>query len=292
MTAQLLRRCGQLVGRVAATTALAVPLAVTGACAGEGEPSAGGDPVEAARAQTIAALDSAFEQILARADSMDDALRPIALLTGSEQGALRRYLNEQQLERARALGARPADTSEIAALRSAGRLVPLEDSTAHWVVRELDHSIALLTPDTRAMLVELGERFHERLDSLAVPRVRMEVTSVLRTAESQSELRESNPNAAGGRSTHEYGTTLDVAYSSFAAPARVDSWYDAEVADWLEAHLRRVAATMAETVAARRSRELQAILGQVLIEMQREGKVMVTLERQQPVFHATVARRY
>ena len=45
-----------------------------------------------------------------------------------------------------------------------------------------------------------------------------------------------------------------------------------------------------ETAAARKSRELQAILGSVLNELRREGDVLVTLERQQPVYHVTVAR--
>ena len=31
-------------------------------------------------------------------------------------------------------------------------------------------------------------------------------------------LRRSNPNATGGVSTHEYGTTVDVVYSAFSAP--------------------------------------------------------------------------
>jgi hypothetical protein len=63
-------------------------------------------------------------------------------------------------------------------------------------------------------------------------------------------------------------------------------------AAWLEPHLAWVAGMLAETVAARRSRELMAILGNVLLEMQGEEKIMVTLERLQPVYHVTVARRY
>jgi hypothetical protein len=47
----------------------------------------------------------------------------------------------------------------------------------------------------------------------------------------------------------------------------------------------------AERVAGRRALELKAILGAVLVEMQDEGKVMVTLDRLQPVYHMTVARR-
>ena len=52
----------------------------------------------------------------------------------------------------------------------------------------------------------------------------------------------------------------------------------------------RITALALERVAARYSRELQKILGDVLREMQSEGLVMVTLERQQPVYHLTVAR--
>jgi hypothetical protein len=63
-------------------------------------------------------------------------------------------------------------------------------------------------------------------------------------------------------------------------------------APWLAPHLEWVAGMLAETVAARRSREMMAILGSVLLDMQNEGKIMVTLERLQPVFHMTVAQGY
>ena len=53
---------------------------------------------------------------------------------------------------------------------------------------------------------------------------------------------------------------------------------------------RRVRALALERMAARYSRELQAVLGEVLREMQAAGEVMVTLERQQPVYHITLAR--
>jgi hypothetical protein len=43
-------------------------------------------------------------------------------------------------------------------------------------------------------------------------------------------------------------------------------------------------------VAARRALELKTILGEVLLDVQREGLVMVTMERRQPVFHLTLAR--
>jgi hypothetical protein len=234
-------------------------------------------------------LETALLAITARADSVDDALQPMPLLTPGQESALRQYGNAEQLARARALGVRPADSAATVRAIADGTLVELEDSTAYWVVRELDHSVPFVTPGTRALLQEIGERFQERIGALDLPPYRLEVTSVLRTAESQADLRTTNPNAAAGTSTHEYGTTLDLAYSSYAAPA--DAYpVDHEGPPWLGVYLDRIAAAVLEAAAARKSRELQAILGEELRRLQDAGAVMVTLERQQPVYHITVAR--
>jgi hypothetical protein len=255
--------------------------------AGPGEP--GAPLVE--RAAVERALDAGFEDIRAVADSVDRLFRPVPLLTPAQEAAFRRFGNAQHLERARRFGVRPANATERQAAVAAGRLLLLRDSTEHWVLRELTHSEPLLTPDAHALLTEIGRRFHERLRRLGAPPFRLEVTSVLRTAESQAELRRTNPNAAAGQSTHEYGTTLDVAYASFAAPASIDvAAGDADMA-WLQPRLERLAVAQLEAVAARNSRELQAILGLVMIELQNEGMALVTLERQQPVYHFTVGRR-
>ncbi|NIU72660.1 MAG: hypothetical protein GWN71_03440, partial [Gammaproteobacteria bacterium] len=53
--------------------------------------------------------------------------------------------------------------------------------------------------------------------------------------------------------------------------------------------LEGVARAVLERVAARKSRELKAILGGVMESAQSRGEVLVTLERQQPVYHITVA---
>jgi hypothetical protein len=44
--------------------------------------------------------------------------------------------------------------------------------------------------------------------------------------------------------------------------------------------------------ARERGAEVQAALGRVLQEMQREGKLLVRMERSQTVYHITVARRF
>jgi hypothetical protein len=278
--------------RIAAAGAAAAVLLGCGDGAAPGEsPGSAPAPATVDRAAVERVLDGAFERIDQVGDSVDALFRPLPLLTPAQEAAFRRFGNAQQLERARALGVRPANEAERRAAVAAGRLLVLEDSTEHWVVRELTHSEPLLTPDARALLVRIGERFHARLDALGAPRYRLEVTSVLRTAESQAELRRTNPNAAAGQSTHEYGTTLDIAYASFAAPAELRIDLDASDAEWLRPRLERIAAAQLETVAARNSLELRAILGLVMAELQAEGIVMVTLERLQPVYHFTVARR-
>lgn len=242
------------------------------------------------RAAVERVLDEAAARIAQLTDSVDAKLQPVPLLTGAQESALRRP-SAQHLTHARALGARPADSTAIAALRSSGRLVELEDSTALWAVRRLEHSVPLVTPDTHALLMRIGREFQAALTELGLPPYRIEVTSVLRTADSQADLRQSNSNAAPGASAHEFGTTVDIAYSSFAAPMDPDLDIDASEVPWLEPRVDRIAAAMLETAAARKSRELQAILGKVLLELQNAGAVLVTLERQQPVFHITVAQR-
>ena len=249
-----------------------------------------GAPLEA-DAAILAALDRATAAVRERVDSIDARLLPVPLLTPQEESELRRFLNAEHLAVARRLGVpRSPDQTALDTLRRGGRLVELEDSTSQWVIRELEHSVPLTTPVVPAFLAELGDRFHARLGELGVPPFRLEVTSVLRTSAAQRALGATNPNAAEGESSHEYATTVDVSYASFAAPGGPPAEAALPEAPGLAPYMELMAVFGDEAVAARRSRELQAILGRVLAEMQNEGTVLVTLERQQPVYHLTVAR--
>ena len=83
---------------------------------------------------------------------------------------------------------------------------------------------------------------------------------------------------------------MDIAYTAFPPPAELPESLRVEVPAGLRPHLERVAALALESVSARKSRELQKILGDVLREAQDEVIVLVTLERLQSVYHVTVAR--
>jgi hypothetical protein len=216
-------------------------------------------------------------------DAIDQKLRHVRALTAAERTALRRDVNERHIERARQLGVRVSGPVEP--LLAARRLVRLADTTDYWIVRELDYSIPYVTPDAEAMLVEVGRRFHARLDSLGVPRFRLDITSALRTPDQQGQLRRRNSNASRIESSHEFGTTVDIAYRRYAPPAAV------VLADVGE-HPRWMSDSLLVETARERGAELQAALGRVMQEMRREGKLLVRMERRQTVYHITVARSH
>jgi hypothetical protein len=248
------------------------------ACASPADPPATADADLAAAPTATFDLEAAVAEARRGADSVEEALRPVSLLTPGQIRQLQQYRNAAQLRVAEQQGVpQPVDAGARQAFLSDRRLVELDDS-AFWVVRELDYSSALVTPATHKLLTEIGRRFHARLDELGVPPMRFEITSALRTADDQERLRRVNPNAARGRSTHQYGTTVDITYASFRAPERLGRVEEGEEA------LARMALDL---VGGRMALELKAELGHVLLGLQEEGQVMVTYERRQPVFHLT-----
>ena len=270
-------------------TVLAAGLVALAAACGDADPDDGGRLDEAER-QALRAAESL-------ADSAEEALAPVPLLSASDRSALRRHLNAAHLSSARELGVAIRDSAHVERLAAAGELVRLQDSTSYWVVRELEHSLPYVTPGAHAMLEEIGRRFHQRLDSLQVFRYRFEISSVLRTAALQADLRRGNTNASRGTSSHQFGTTVDIAYNAFSPPAstapaltRLQQRLPADP-ELRSRALDRASEALAE-VASDRSDELKAILGEVLGEMQQEGRLQALHERAQPVYHLTVATRY
>jgi hypothetical protein len=227
---------------------------------------------------------AAEAKLQAQADSVDKKLRKIPNLSRQEKTSLQKDVNAVQIARAQQLGIQPG--SSVESLTQAGRLVKLADTTDYWIIRKLTYSEPYVTPSAEAMLIEIGKRFHKRLDGLGIPRYRLDVTSILRTPEKQSALRKTNRNASRVVSAHEFGTTLDIAYRRYAPPVQ-DSIGNIP----LDAAARLVADSVMVDVGRQRAAELQAVLGRVMTEMQREGLLMVRMERSQTVYHITVAKK-
>jgi hypothetical protein len=225
--------------------------------------------------------------VRAQVDSADRRLRRVPGLTSDERARLRRDVNAVQIERAQQLGIRAG--ASVEQLTRAGRLVRLPDTTQYWVIRPLSHSVPYVTPDTEALLHEIGARFHAKLDSLGIPRYRLDLTSILRTPEHQAALRRGNANASRTDSAHEFGTTVDIAYRRFAPP---EFRTDGLPAPALAHPARMLADTLFIETGRLRGTELQAVLGRVLATLQQEGKLLVRMENGQTVYHLTVARRF
>jgi len=230
----------------------------------------------------VTAADSAAlrARVAARGDSVRAAFARARPLGAREVAELRQDVNAEQIATARRLGIRAGGQAQIDALARQGRLVALGDSTAWWVLRDMDHSVPYVTPDTRGMLMELGRRFHARLDRLGLPRYRMKVTSALRTDETQADLRKTNSYASRTVSAHEFGTTVDVSHERFAVPAE-EGGAPLEIEE-----------EMLEEVGKEHAKVLQAELGRAIAEMRDEKALHVMMENMQPVYHMTVARPF
>ena len=290
MPTSLPRRAGRAVGVLALLVGAACAQGANGDRAQRDAEADAGGSAEARVTGASDVLARGVAGVDAAAAAADSLFQPLPLLRPAQESSLRSFGNAAQLERARAIGpGRALSADEIERHVEAGRLLRLEDS-AFWVIGDLDHSQPLVVPEVRELLTEIGQRFQAQLGELGAPPFRFEISSLLRTAADQAALREVNPNAALGESTHEYGTTVDVLYSAFAAPESSLGVPELSGSEWARPFLDRYAEIAAERVAARRALELKAILGEVLLELQGEGRVMVTLERLQPVFHMTVAR--
>lgn len=270
---------------------MAVPALILASCGGAERERAAA--VEAARVATRTEVERALSQALTlldqEADRANDILSPLPVMTPAQEAALRRFLNASHVARARELGVRVANRVARDSLVAAGRLIPLEDSTAHWIVRP-GASPAYMIPAVPALLEELARRFQERLAEIGLPPYRIEVTSALRTSRRQARLRGGNPNAAAGVSSHEFGTTVDLSYAAFAPPAERPPEILARVPAEFAPHIERIADLALESVSGRKSRELGAIFSRVLLEAQSEGLALVIYERRQTVYHVTVGR--
>ncbi|HEX8385759.1 MAG TPA: DUF5715 family protein [Rubricoccaceae bacterium] len=226
------------------------------------------------------------DQAAARAEA---ALRAVPLLTDADLARLRRSLNPRHVALGEELGVSPSDT-----LGAADRGLVRVDTLRAVVALDGTYSDPLLTPDAAAALDSVAARFRAGLAAAGAPPFRPVATSLLRSSASQAALRRVNANAAAGRSSHEFGTTFDLAYRRFeplppavAVSPRVPRPLHGAVGGAASARLAREHARLAAEYPSR----LDALLGRALVGLEDAGVLVVVRERNQAVYHVTVARR-
>lgn len=240
------------------------------------------------RRQIVSAERARLETHIAERDSL--YIR-VPLLADRQRALLRRSVNAAHVETARRLGVEPVAERDhvLDEARSAG-LVRISENDFYWVA-ELTHSVPYVTPDAAAVLDTIGVRFQAKLAEYGLPPYKYHISSVLRTAEDQARLRRTNVNAAAGVSSHEFGTTFDIQFRKYryAGDPAAELWEPAFPFLTTE-FTTRLTEFYDETTELYPSRFL-SLLAETLIELEDEGMLITVMERRQPVFHTTVARR-
>lgn len=241
--------------------------------------------IEGERAERLERTERLSRQLIRQTDL---SLRRIPLLSGDEMRVLRSFLNKEHVARAQALGVSAVrDRDQAQVLADEAQLVRLDD-TPYYHVQSFDYSVPYVTRSTARLLEIIGRRFHKALEERGLPPYRYVITSAMRTESDQERLQRRNVNAATV-SSHLFGTTVDLHYGVFAlgelpplAPdtARVDE-------DLLQHEVEAAFRRLSDTYRSR----LKAILGRVLLDLQREGMLLAIYERRQPVYHITLGRR-
>lgn len=168
--------------------------------------------------------------------------------------------HHKHIKAAKAIGlsAPPANRTEAERLKKQLREV---HSTDNYILDSLTHSIPYLVPRAAAELDSIGAEFADILARNNLPHYRFRVTSILRTNEDIRRLQKSGNVNSITNSAHCYGTTFDIAYL----------------------HYDKVTCSR-EYVP---ENNLKLVLGQVLLNEQRAGRIYVKYEWRQGCFHVT-----
>ena len=155
----------------------------------------------------------------------------------------------------------PQDRDDAASMRK--QLVEIK-SNENYIVEELTHSLPYPIPCPKRELDSIGEEWADILKRNNLPHYRFYVTSVLRTQEDIKYLQRSGNINSVTQSCHCYGTTFDLAYMRYEKVTNTRDYMHED--------------------------NLKLVLGQVLLNHQRAGKIYVKYEAKQSCFHITVRK--
>lgn len=153
----------------------------------------------------------------------------------------------------------PKDREDAASMRD--KLVEVK-TCKNYIIDDLTHSAPYLIPSAKRELDAIGDEWADILQRNGLPHYRFYVTSILRTQESIRHLQRSGNINSVTQSCHCYGTTFDLAYMRFDKVTRTCDYMHQD--------------------------NLKLVLGQVLLNHQRAGKIYVKYEAKQSCFHITV----
>lgn len=204
-------------------------------------------------------------------------------LNESKVLTLRKYLLQHHLKAARDSGIPlMMDDNDIQNLVKSGILLSLEDEEMPYYFYNVRKELRYAAPETRKGLKLISERFMKNLNIEGETKVKFAISSAIRSAGKQKNLREINNNASL-ESSHSYGVSVDIFYDdfyvSFPEP-NVETGFNKKLFDTLRP---RMGFLTGDALA----RQLQSVLMESIIELQNDGKLFAILEKRQRVFHVT-----
>lgn len=137
-------------------------------------------------------------------------------------------------------------------------------SSPYYHVDKMNRSIPYLVPRAAVLLNDLGRAYYDSLQIKGIPLHQFIITSVLRTKEDVSKLRNYNGNATEN-SCHLYGTTFDICYNRY-----------------------KTVMTAGEPRRMVRNDSLKWVLSEVLNDFRNNGRCYIKYEVKQGCFHITV----
>ena len=195
-----------------------------------------------------------------RAEIIEDILVSYPGRTFSYKDKFRDTQSKQeQAAKAIGLSTPPQNRQQAAKMRNQLSLIKTNEN---YIVDSLTHSIPYLVPKAAAELESIGKEFADILQRNNLPHYRFYVTSVLRTKDDVKYLQKSGNVNATTNSCHCYGTTFDLAYYRYDKVTRTREYMHQD--------------------------NIKLVLGQVLLNHQRAGKIYVKYEWKQACFHITV----
>lgn len=163
------------------------------------------------------------------------------------------YLEESYLNGIRKFLKRKRD---IFPLVKNEELVQIQENE-YYILDTMYYSYPFLTPETKTLIDEIGERFHRKLENTGMECTRLTLTSMLRTTSSIARLRKRNKNSIKN-SPHLHGTAFDISYKQFFGSRPY---------------------TSAEIL------YLEDALAKTIWELRKEGRCFATYEQWQTCFH-------
>lgn len=173
---------------------------------------------------------------------------PAVLTASAPKGPYLKHLDSSKGFKIKAI----KNLKALSKYRDNGKLQEVQTLGKGYRIQKLQHSKAVLVPKAKTVLKDLAKSFHTKSKGSTLT-----FTSLTRTFEDQCRLRQVNPNASVGLSTHNYGNAFDVSYVRFN--------------DRLQ-----------------RNERLEKMLETILKEYEKQGKIYYIREKQQSCFHVTV----